>query len=174
MLDSYEDTDHPWLLCKSAAKCPQGVFVDHLSATLVNKKHPMLYPGASVVGLVLSPIVPIWCAFAGDAGSGVGVHGNCGDRTKWSLEHELIWGETHSKGVTGYNEVIVGRDDYESRLPQAVEAVVFTGDDRSKAEAVHAKFLGAYGLAASQVPLLHVAPVKAWYTQWGIESFEET
>ena len=81
---------------------------------------------------------------------------------------------THSKGVTGYNEVIVGRDDYESRLPQAVEAVVFTGDDRSKAEAVHAKFLGAYGLAASQVPLLHVAPVKAWYTQWGIESFEET
>ena len=74
----------------------------------------------------------------------------------------------------GYNEVIVGRDDYESRLPQAVEAVVFTGDDRSKAEAVHAKFLGAYGLAASQVPLLHVAPVKAWYTQWGIESFEET
>ena len=39
---------------------------------------------------------------------------------------------------------------------------------------VHAKFLGAYGLAASQVPLLHVAPVKAWYTQWGIESFEET
>ena len=48
------------------------------------------------------------------------------------------------------------------------------GDDRSKAEAVHAKFLGAYGLAASQVPLLHVAPVKAWYTQWGIESFEET
>ena len=56
----------------------------------------------------------------------------------------------------------------------AVEAVVFTGDDRSKAEAVHAKFLGAYGLAASQVPLLHVAPVKAWYTQWGIESFEET
>ena len=117
---------------------------------------------------------PIWCAFAGDAGSGVGVHGNCGDRTKWSLEHELIWGETHSKGVTGYNEVIVGRDDYESRLPQAVEAVVFTGDDRSKAKAVHAKFLGAYGLAASQVPLLHVAPVKAWYTQWGIESFEET
>ena len=59
-------------------------------------------------------------------------------------------------------------------MPQAVEAVVFTGDDRSKAEAVHAKFLGAYGLAASQVPLLHVAPVKAWYTQWGIESFEET
>ena len=109
-----------------------------------------------------------------DASSAVGVHGNCGDRTKWSLEHELIWGETHSKGVTGYNEVIVGRDDYESRLPQAVEAVVFTGDDRSKAEAVHAKFLGAYGLAASQVPLLHVAPVKAWYTQWGIESFEET
>ena len=53
-------------------------------------------------------------------------------------------------------------------------AVVFTGDDRSKAEVVHAKFLGAYGLAASQVPLLHVAPVKAWYTQWGIESFEET
>ena len=59
-------------------------------------------------------------------------------------------------------------------LAQAVEAVVFTGDDRSKAEAVHARFLGAYGLAASQVPLLHVAPVKAWYTQWGIESFEET
>ena len=56
----------------------------------------------------------------------------------------------------------------------AGRAVVFTGDDRSKAEAVHAKFLGAYGLAASQVPLLHVAPVKAWYTQWGIESFEET
>ena len=50
---------------------------------------------------------------------------------------------------------------------------MFTGDDRSKAKAVHAKFLGAYGLAASQVPLLHVAPVKAWYTQWGIESFEE-
>ena len=61
-----------------------------------------------------------------------------------------------------------------SRLPQAVEAVVFTGDDRSKAEAVHAGILGAYGLAASQVRILHVAPVKAWYTQWGIESFEET
>ena len=67
-----------------------------------------------------------------------------------------------------------GSADFTATRAQAVEAVVFTGDDRSKAEAVHAKFLGAYGLAASQVPLLHVAPVKAWYTQWGIESFEET
>ena len=59
------------MLCAKAAECPQGVFVDHLSVTLVNKKHPQLYPGASVVGLVLSPTVPIWCAFAGDAGSGL-------------------------------------------------------------------------------------------------------
>ena len=85
-----------------------------------------------------------------------------------------VSGRTASSSDGRDNTTIVGRDDYESRLPQAVEAVVFTGDDRSKAEAVHAKFLGAYGLAASQVPLLRVAPVKAWYTQWGIESFEET
>lgn len=61
---------------------------------------------------------------------------------------------------SGYNEVIVDAAAWQRRLPHTVEAFFFVeggGDERAMREA-HAQFLDAFGLEASQVPLLRMRP----------------
>jgi hypothetical protein len=63
-------------------------------------------------------------------------------------------------GVSGYNEIIISALYWDSALPWAVEAFVFSArpdDERAlyaRMEATHRDFLVYYGLTAAEVPLL--------------------
>ena len=62
--DDFEDWDsqRPWMVC-SSLRC-QGE-VDHLSASLINARVPVLFSGGGA-GLVLSPTAELLCSYAYD------------------------------------------------------------------------------------------------------------
>jgi len=171
MIDGYEDASEPWRLCTT---CPNTVYVDHLSASLVNRRIPYLYPGAASHGLVFAPDVPILCAFSRDVGSGGKPRGGCDGFT--SHNTWLTPGASLSEVMQAtrtFNEAIIDRHAYEQRLPHGVEAVLYTGHDDRQARKLHDAFLSHFGLSATKVPLLRVHPVERFFTPWAVEWLED-
>ena len=75
MFDDFEDWDaqRPWMVC-SSLRC-QGE-VDHLSASVINARVPVLFSGGA--GLVLSPSAELLCSYAYDSGTQGKTNGGCG------------------------------------------------------------------------------------------------
>ena len=55
-----------------------------------------------------------------------------------------------------HNEFVVDGEHYANMLPHCVEAFVQVNGPNDKAQAQHAQFLDAFGLDASQVPLVRM------------------
>ena len=164
------------------------------SATVINAQHPYLYPGGAKEGFVLAPSLSLLCAYNGDAASGVKPRGGCGEG--WSPSgHGGGWGKggaadapplkegtpwtpsllravLEGQGKQSFNELIVGRADWEAGLPHNLLAVVYIGDDaENRAHSVHATLLARFGLEASALPLLRVRNVATTFSIWSVEAF---
>ena len=175
MFDDFEDWDggRPWMVC-SSLRCRGEV--DHLSASLINRRVPHLYqvPGGGA-GVVVSPTVRLACSYAYDSGTQGKVNGGCGavpctthpaawecswppDHLKQMMQAQEGRGSAydgHSAGGSLHNELIISDIYWEQDLPRLIYAFVFTADAaEAKAREAHAAFLAYYGQSEAQTPLL--------------------
>ena len=172
MLDGYEDAadGRPYALCTSETACPQGKFVDHMSASLVNREFPALYPRRTE-GFVLTPRIPFLCAYPGDAQTGVSKNGGCPDGWDQAQLGSVLAHQPHG----GFNEIIIPRGPFESLGAAAIEAFLYCGDDPSKALEMLSAFRREYATdpAARDVPLLRVRPVVGTWSKFVVSAFED-
>lgn len=167
MLDGYEASEaRAWEL-----GIFQGVAVDHLSASVVNLAHPYLYPRQKE-GYVLSPRVPLRCAFSADAASGTDpVDRICGDRWELAMLAPTL------AATSTFNELIYSKVDLEKLGPAVhVEAFLYCGDDGTRARRLWRAYLAAVPpprRANRDVPLLRVHALAGRWTDFAVGWFEQ-
>ena len=150
LFDNFEDWHggQPWRMCNTGCTVP----VDHFSCSIITRMRPKIYEGDGIVGgMVLAPDTEILCAFDHVIGTGSQINGGC--PKVWQPEQlfeVLQAGETQN----WINQVIVGDFDLERNLPHAIDAFFISKGDGAKVIDAHEKFLRAYGLCSSDVPLL--------------------
>lgn len=160
-----DDAWQPWHACRSGW-CST---VDHVSASVINHDLPHIYADVHDdlhVGFVLAATLDFHCSMLQDGGTVMNYHGGCEARCTcgqpgcyWCVYQPSQLREfvrDHMAGDrTTYNEVVILKEAWEAALPGSIEAVFCVHSDGChQAREVHRRFLEAYGLSASDVPLL--------------------
>jgi len=170
----------PWMPCPDTMWCAQ--YRDRMASSLLNKRTASR-GGTSLfgnVGVVYAPaLTEIWCSFVGDGGtfnadSSHGCHsaerGWCNPSAQHN-DHQCPWRPENLKEMLelfeenpfGYNEVLVSTNDWEARMPEQIEAILWVdggggeGGGEAAARGVHAGFLRRYPHASPRLVSLDLS-----------------
>lgn len=138
-----------------------GAHTTFYSASVISVRKPLVWRGGETGGgLLMSAHTEIMCSYDHDQGTDGQLYGGCPDLTHEERWEQFLQVLRAGEPQTAYwiNEIIVGRDDWETNLPGVVEAYVITSGDGEAIRRAHKRFLQSYQLCAADVPLLRYSP----------------